>query len=260
MEKFLINPEKNQKCIWMSAGIVNYKLCNCEFQCENCAFDKVMLLQDDLKKPVGVTCPEGIQTETDNVTRALINRYLISFLAGFNIHLERFYHPSHFWYKIESDNTIAVGVNRIFLKILEPFQYLELPHIEEEYQKNQIISTVYREENEIPLKIAVAGKIMRVNEEAFKDGVQSNSDDDSYYFKMEVKDMQEITEQLCTTICGLKYFIDTISLLSKYLSKTFRWYRSTHMGMTLADGGQMQLHLEKVLGEEEYQQLLNELI
>lgn len=28
------------KCIWMEAGVVDYKLCDLEFDCENCPFDR----------------------------------------------------------------------------------------------------------------------------------------------------------------------------------------------------------------------------
>jgi hypothetical protein len=30
------------KCIWMDAGVVNYKMCSQRFDCENCLFDKVL--------------------------------------------------------------------------------------------------------------------------------------------------------------------------------------------------------------------------
>jgi len=32
----------SMQCIWMSAGVVRYKLCNLNFDCGNCLFDKVM--------------------------------------------------------------------------------------------------------------------------------------------------------------------------------------------------------------------------
>jgi len=85
-------------------------------------------------------------------------------------------------------------------------------------------------------------------------------DKEDFYFVMEVKNVREEIEQFCTTICGLKYFSDMVSLLKKYLHKTFRWYQATNLGITLADGGQIQVCLEKVLGEVEYQRLLDELI
>jgi glycine cleavage system H protein len=34
-----IIPENEQYCVWMDAGVVDYKLCNCQFTCDSCAFD-----------------------------------------------------------------------------------------------------------------------------------------------------------------------------------------------------------------------------
>jgi hypothetical protein len=34
--------EKKVECIWMDAGVIRYKLCNMNYDCENCIFDKVM--------------------------------------------------------------------------------------------------------------------------------------------------------------------------------------------------------------------------
>ena len=30
------------KCIWMNSGVIDYKLCDHNFDCENCPFDKVI--------------------------------------------------------------------------------------------------------------------------------------------------------------------------------------------------------------------------
>jgi hypothetical protein len=30
------------KCLWVGSGVVNYKLCNLEYNCEACPFDRVM--------------------------------------------------------------------------------------------------------------------------------------------------------------------------------------------------------------------------
>lgn len=36
------NIYENIKCIWMASDVVSYKLCDKEFDCENCQFNKVM--------------------------------------------------------------------------------------------------------------------------------------------------------------------------------------------------------------------------
>jgi glycine cleavage system H lipoate-binding protein len=49
MERKLMNPTNfslvprgDEKCIWMEAGVIDYKLCNNYYNCHTCAFDKAM--------------------------------------------------------------------------------------------------------------------------------------------------------------------------------------------------------------------------
>ena len=40
------------RCVWMDAGVVSYKLCDMNFDCENCLFDKVMRNDNYENSPV----------------------------------------------------------------------------------------------------------------------------------------------------------------------------------------------------------------
>lgn len=40
--KYKNNNYEMMKCIWMASGIIEYKLCNNQFDCENCQFDKMI--------------------------------------------------------------------------------------------------------------------------------------------------------------------------------------------------------------------------
>jgi hypothetical protein len=40
--KYKSNDYEMMKCIWMASGIVEFKLCNNQFECENCQFDKLI--------------------------------------------------------------------------------------------------------------------------------------------------------------------------------------------------------------------------
>lgn len=33
---YMLAPPKDEQCVWMAAGVLTYKLCNKEFQCETC--------------------------------------------------------------------------------------------------------------------------------------------------------------------------------------------------------------------------------
>lgn len=49
------------QCLWMSSGMVTYRLCDKKFNCENCLFDKVMRNQKiELKELSTYEKPQGI--------------------------------------------------------------------------------------------------------------------------------------------------------------------------------------------------------
>ena len=33
---YMLAPPKDERCVWMAAGVLTYKLCNRDFECENC--------------------------------------------------------------------------------------------------------------------------------------------------------------------------------------------------------------------------------
>jgi hypothetical protein len=42
MSRFKAVPNGEEKCIWMEAGVIDYKLCNYYYNCSACPFDKAM--------------------------------------------------------------------------------------------------------------------------------------------------------------------------------------------------------------------------
>lgn len=48
-----------RKCIWMTAGVISYKLCPIDFNCEECEFDAAMLRQNKRVDKPGVEKPPG---------------------------------------------------------------------------------------------------------------------------------------------------------------------------------------------------------
>jgi hypothetical protein len=42
MSGFKSVPSGEDKCIWMEAGVIDYKLCNYYYNCHECPFDKAM--------------------------------------------------------------------------------------------------------------------------------------------------------------------------------------------------------------------------
>lgn len=85
------------KCLWMKCGAVEYKICDCDFDCENCSFDKHMLSELKIKG--------NIEEEIENI-------------FSFGMHALSFTHPYyHFDCGLLARNFLA---NNYYLG-LEPF-------------------------------------------------------------------------------------------------------------------------------------------
>jgi glycine cleavage system H lipoate-binding protein len=260
MQNSMNKIKTDQKCIWMLAGVISYKLCDRDFQCEKCEFDKVMR---------GMLPPHYNDAEAQkdffraksskDATSQLINQYLYSLFSDCKIHLDRCYHPSHFWYKAESESTILVGIDRLLIKIMEPIDKIILPEVGQTYRKGQLIAWIVRKGKTLPLHSPVKGKVVGTNSLFLLSGVKQVLKNDAYYFKMEEEGLRDEIQQLCDNIHGLQFLMENVYIVRKYLDRTFNQHHTANVGTTLADGGRIQICLEKVIGEKAFQKLLNNL-
>ena len=246
------------RCVWMSAGIINYKLCDRDFQCEDCEFNKAMqgmLPQSRIENPTF----DKHRTKRNDATSLLINRYLYSLFFDCTIHLDRFYHPSHLWFMAESENVIKVGIDKTVIKIIEPVEKIILPQVGEIVSKNQLILWIVRNGKMLPLHSPLAGKIIERNDRLLHEGLKQVLDADDFCFKLQDDGIRDKIQQLCSSIPRLESFDENISIVKKHLEKAFHQNVPKEIGVTLADGGDFQTCIEKVVGENIFHEMLNEL-
>ncbi len=259
MENFSDKKHKDTKCIWMLGGIINYKLCDRNFKCEKCEFDIVM--RGSFPKntydiePVNKISHTGCPKE-NNHTSLLINSYLYTLFSDCKIHLDRYYHPSHFWFKVESEDKVLVGIDKLFIKILEPIDKIILPGEGETYCKGQLASLIVRKGKTLPLHLPLIGKVVEITKLFLQNGFQKLIEDDNYFFKIEQAGISHEVKHLCSDISGLFRFTENINIVRKFLGQAFESSRPAEIGTTLPDGGNFQIGLEKVIGEQEFQNLV----
>ncbi len=84
-----VSTEKNindLRCVWMTAGVVNYKLCDLNFNCEFCEFHQVMQglahAHPGRKETAVDTFPDS---ESENIQQ-MVNTYLGKLVEGCKIY------------------------------------------------------------------------------------------------------------------------------------------------------------------------------
>ena len=85
------------KCVWMSAGLVKYKLCDQGFNCEHCEFHHAMQGIEHSGTPIRNNHSDISNTHASQMVNICLNKLL----EGCKIHLDRFYHSPHFWFKVK---------------------------------------------------------------------------------------------------------------------------------------------------------------
>ncbi|MBN2364616.1 MAG: hypothetical protein EH225_00565 [Calditrichaeota bacterium] len=245
--------EKNQsalKCIWMTAGVVNYKLCDQNFECDKCEFNRVMQgvmpsLQQHPYKHSGM----------DN--NPLMLQYLGTILENCKIHLDRYYHSTHFWFKIEDSDTAQVGIDPLSLRTVFPVEKIILPDAGEHFQEGQLIAWIVRKDNTIPLHTPVKGEITEVNPVFLVKGWEAVQKEGNYLFKMQNPSMANDIKRLCGPIGSMDSHQAKISVLKSFLLKTIRQNQpEEEMGVTMGDGGTYEKDLENIMGKKLYRELI----
>ncbi len=113
-----IIPEGEQYCIWMDAGVVDYKLCNCQFKCDECAFDaQVRALtgaahEVDALHETTEHAARGVESSAGATTQyAAAVETVLGSIAKRELPADRVYAPNHTWAKAGDDGMFAVGID-----------------------------------------------------------------------------------------------------------------------------------------------------
>jgi hypothetical protein len=107
-------PENDaMKCVWMTSGIISYKLCSLDFTCEDCEFDRVMH---------NATAP-------NNLNGPLTTDVLSSGPSSNRLDGSLFYHKNHCWIKVVNPYEVVIGINGILAKLMYGIKTVVLPRV-----------------------------------------------------------------------------------------------------------------------------------
>jgi len=116
-----------KECWWMQATVVDYKLCDRDYDCEHCPFDQV--LHGHVTMPVSAATTFG---EDSSLNRNRKGRGSKSFADTSNFKRcavagALFYHPAHSWVRIEDGGCVRVGLDDFAVRILGRPYKITLP-------------------------------------------------------------------------------------------------------------------------------------
>jgi len=198
--------ESKNRCIWMDAGVVQFKLCDSDFDCLSCEFDRAMtesaaqqLARRQLADKSAPREVKAVPWETKMRQRfgerrdcplmksnlchhcsfdELLEEQFDSFLApenprvheifGIRVTTSNFLHRGHTWVALEDGNRVRLGLDDFSQKVLGPATKINLPKVGQQIIANEPFMALGRNRNKAEVLAPLDGIIEAVNPKAGK--------------------------------------------------------------------------------------------
>ncbi|MBW1774423.1 MAG: glycine cleavage system protein H [Deltaproteobacteria bacterium] len=266
---WMVKPDKKAKtanpCIWMQAGVVEFKNCNNFFDCTTCKYDQGMNKKVEMGKQISWQAAMRRMAGLDRICRHSLTQRIakrqcaydyecstcdfdqffedvwttktktspseMEEIRGFKVPMGYYYHNGHTWARIESGGYIRIGMDDFSMKLLGRSDAMELPLMGKELDKDKAGWGLKRENNLADVLSPVGGVIVEVNSALREKPVLANQApyEDGWLFMVRTPDIKGTIKELMSDRQGLDYITGELNTLEGMIEEV--------AGPLAADGG-----------------------
>ena len=164
-------PEEDLKCVWMTAGLLSYKLCKYNLQCEKCPLDWELRNLSGAPSHGSAASQERKQINSQPARPAAPRReetpgrvILTEDLSRSTINGSLFYHPGHTWVKVEKADEVRIGIDSFLGKMIGRVKVIVLPLSGGRCLQGEALCSIIQEEGILHIVSPVSGSILSVNQ------------------------------------------------------------------------------------------------
>jgi len=223
-----ILPPRDLQCVWVSAGLLAYKLCKYNFDCERCPLDWELrnVPLDSLRDrplPERTTEPKPLFREDPSV---------------FQIKESLFYHPGHTWLKVERADQVRVGLDPFVGRLVEGVKVVVLPLSGTRGIRGDNLCSIILEHGILQISLPISGLILSVNPR-LKDHPELVCSDplgEGYLVTVKPKNLQRDQKYLLTGEAACQWYQREWERFKEGIVSELR-SEPEKIGTTLQDGG-----------------------
>ena len=255
--------EELNRCIWMTAGVISFKLCPFNYDCENCDFDKVMRLQlapSGVKSRVKRYMPKSaLHSESVYTNNLKSEESFFTFSVGESdehLHI----HPTHLWARHEYNHTWKVGVDKLLAYILPPPVKVELYRPNQEIIQEEAFGRILTEAGTVFVTAPVSGRLVQANPRLTQEPqlVQRDPYGEGWLAVIDRSNDGSELEKLYAGSQATEFLKEEAQHLRTLLK--YRGIQVSQIGETLPDGGAHIKYLHQILAPKLCLNLARELI
>jgi len=238
-------------CVWVSAGVLSYRLCDREYDCEGCP-----LYQALRGGGAGAVVGSAGSPDATPGVEDPIARYLAGLGARCTLHLDRAYSAEGLWMERETsgeDGALRIGMDDYTLRLLQPVESVVLPRPGVWLQHRAPCAWVNRGRLAIALHCPVAGEVIEVH------SCPTLVPPAHWWFRIIPHESVALAEGLYRNEALLNWFRTRVRAVHDHLDAAMTPPEGRAVGPALNDGGIPTIDLEMVLGRERFEALVGTL-
>jgi glycine cleavage system H protein len=240
------------RCIWMTAGIISFKLCPLNYDCEHCDFDGVMRSQVRSKggrakvkrhKPETPAPSERLpMASSDSKKPPLFFTYSVD-----EVDEELYLHSTHLWVRQTEGQKWKLGIDKLLAYVLPPPVEVESYGLNTKVIQNQLFGKVHTQAGTIPLTAPLSGCLGQANPKLadHPELVQQDPYGEGWLAEVDWFQNHSELENFYSGLAGRRFLEEEAQHL-KFLLK-HRGIEINNIGDTLPDGGVHIKYLYQVL-------------
>ncbi len=256
-------PDGELNCIWAEAGLVSYKLCDRNYECDECPFDMVMRQKSSpasassgaaKRAPVVQGNPDGQGTLSDLI-RNLLEAPFEDLPPS-----DRYYSRGHVWVKKGAANCLRIGIDHYAAGLLEGVTGIVLPQPGSSVVRDNPCAWMLCEGEAVAINSPLNGKIRSVNPQLVESLSPLRTDPYGYGWLTEISSDEEIQRDRIDADAAESFARGQFREFEFRLTAEADSVNASAVGVTLMDGGKRLHCLKDVVGTEKFVSFLQKLL
>lgn len=239
-QQYPIVPSNELRCVWMTAGVLSYQLCERKFECEQCPLD-IALRQRFVSR-------EAALGNTPSTVPVAVNEKSHGVMA---------YGRKHVWVRQEGEDVIRLGLEPGLASVLLSPKAVVLPSLGETVVRNKVCAWIVLDGGTLPIVSPVSGSVIATNTQLSENphAVCFSPLGQGWLFELAVEAGALKESDLFPASEVARVYADDERRFQALITAEFV-RTGTAVGPTLADGGRALASISEMLGPAKYFKLV----
>lgn len=236
-------PEYESKCVWMGTGLINYKLCTRNYQCEDCIFDRVM------------------RNDFGSVDAERLPRSEPAFEGRPGLQEALFFNRQHCWARVENPALVRMGIDGILTNFVVRVRAVSLPKPGDRVEQGRVFAHVIQEKHVLELICPVSGVVSSVNSMLHKSPelIIDDSWESGWLVAVQPDNLEHDLQKLLFGKKARQWYETCEQALLETVGSMID-ASGCGLGPTLADGGEQVGSVADMLSPEQYYRVIESIV